>query len=662
MFKFFSLALIIISVFAAQSNAQEGRDFIMATELLRTGEYEQAYEILHRLLQENPDSYPVFDRAVSALVGMKQYDEAIKLSEKRFNDDYSDIVSAARLGELYHTAGDTAKAREVWETAILENENRLQAYQHIAHTMYERRAHSGAIKIYLKARQKFDQPNLFANEIANNMLITGEYEEAMREYLTLLTTNEDYAFQVQRQLMRFDEQYLFDVAILETEDKLAEYRNDSSEAISLRELLIWLYMERGLHRRALSTARSLESASNETLYAIYQLGDRLRSQNQFELAESAYTYYTERDGHELKPRSLEQLAQVYIDWATFLQNNNMDYGLRSDSLYEKANITLEKLINSFPRYERLSDALLLQAELALDHLKDVNQAQEYHEQLLALPATGEEMGPQIDYLNGRIHLYHKEHNRARIAFTKSNKAVRIGHLADKTRYYLALSDFYSGDYDYSLIQLRSLERQNTSFFANNALQLRLWIQEGVNPDSSSTQLDLFSEASFYHHVTGESEKAMAMLTSLLEEHDHHALNGEAVLLATAILREKNLAAAYSLINIKSGVAGVNDNSPEDDQYLNSMGISTVSLNPASKERIFWARARLADLVYFKDSTQSETPGDFNLPDELMHEGSTPVESVAEVISAYEDLLIDFPQGFYADKARERISELSSHPN
>lgn len=640
MFKTLGLTAILISYAAIDVLAQQSNDFMMANQLFRQGEFEEAYKIFDRLLEENPDSYPIFDRTVTSLINLKRYDEAVGLSEERLRGNYNDVVAAARLGELYHISGDTASAFQVWDKTLEANPRSLQAYRHVANTMNERRLYKKANRIYLKARQEHNQPNLFGHEIANNWLVTGNYEGAIREYLTLIASNRDFSFQVQRQLMRFDEPYLFDVAILETEDKIREYRDDSREAASFREFLIWLYMERGLYRRALAVARNLESSSEETRYAVFELGDRLRTHHEFELAESAYSYYSEMEQHPMQARSMEQMARVYMSWAAYLENNNLDYGDQAGSLYEKASETLRDLTENHPRYDRRGDALILQAELALDHIKDVEKAVRFHNKLKELPQR-ENLKPLIDYLEGRIHLFNNDFNMARLAFTQSNRAVRIGNLADKTRYYLALTDFYSGDYDFSQIQLRALERQNTSFFANNALQLRLWIQEGVNPDSTTTELDSFSKAQFYYHITGRKDKALEKLSPLLDESQNHPLNGEAVLLASSIIRHHNGAAALNLVN-----TNVENN-----------------LNPASLERIFWARARLADHVYFDGNSGSFSSRDHlaGIPDM----DSVPAEiiySVSDVIKAYEDLLIEYPQGFYAEKARERIQSLSSFTN
>lgn len=619
--------------------AQDDIDFRIANKLHEQGNYEEAYEIFERLYEENPDSYPIYDRTVSTLVNLKRYEEAIQLTRNQLNGDYSDVVEAVKLGKLHHIAGDTAKAIEVWDRTLQKNSGSLQAYRYLTNIITERREYNYANRIYLKAREEHNQPNLFAHELAGNWLVIGNYEEAMREYLNLIATNIDFSYQVQRQLMRFDDQYLFDIAILETEDKIEEYRTDSHEASSFREFLIWLYMERGLYRRAFVTARNLESSSSETRYAVFDLGDQLRVNNEYELAVSAYSYYTEQNRHELMARSLEQLAQVYMTWAGNLEKNNLDYGHKADSLYNVANLRLKELTENFPRYGRRSNAILLQAELALDHLKDVEQASFYHNKLKNLP-NDEDLNPQIDYIEGRIHLFNNEFNRARIAFTQSNHEVRIGYLADKTRYYLALTDFYSGDYDFSQIQLRALERQNTSFFANNALQLRLWIQEGINADSTTTELDAFSKASHYYHIIGNSEEALETLSPLLEGTQNHPLIGEVILLASSIIREQNGYAAFNLVNlnIQNG------------------------LNQASMERIFWTRAQLAEHVYFEQD--SDNLSNHNRLTEYLNldEEAEIINSVNEVIKAYEELLIAFPQGYYAEKARERIQKLSSVSN
>ncbi|MEX2396579.1 MAG: hypothetical protein WD491_06110, partial [Balneolales bacterium] len=85
------------------------------------------------------------------------------------------------------------------------------------------------------------------------------------------------------------------------------------------------------------------------------------------------------------------------------------------------------------------------------------------------------------------------------------------------------------------------------------------------------------------------------------------------------------------------------------------------LNPASMERIIWVKARLADHVYFE---QADHPTDQEIISDYLktYADSPAIESISEVINAYEDLLVAYPQGYYAEKARERIKELSNIPN
>src|SRR5690606_5847661 len=101
--------------------------------------------------------------------------------------------------------------------------------------------------------------------------------------------------------------------------------------------------------------------------------------------------------------------------------------------------------------------------------------------------------PEAAYLQGRIHIAKQEFPLARVSLTKANKLANIGELAEKTRYFLALTDFYAGDYEFAEIQLKALGRQNTSFYANDALELRLWLQEGNIGDSTFAELHAFAD-------------------------------------------------------------------------------------------------------------------------------------------------------------------------
>ena len=261
----------------------------------------------------------------------------------------------------------------------------------------------------------------------------------------------------------------------------------------------------------------------------------------------------------------------------------------------------------------------MKSEIVLDHIHDIEAAENILNHLRKINQekdTAEEF-----YIQGRIDIATKEYSQARVSLTKSNKLAGIGELAEKTRYFLALTDFFSSDYEFSTIQLKTLGRQNTSYYANDALQLRLWIQEGLSADSSGKSIQPFAEA-YFNTVTGNYEDAKNMLLTYLEESPEAPLYDDAILL----LSKNPSHNAHSTYNLTNQVLVQN---------------KVVS----NRERLMWERAKFADQAFI----QSEANQSFDPEVQI---------SISEVISFYEELILEYPQGFYAPYARKRLSKLS----
>jgi tetratricopeptide (TPR) repeat protein len=645
-----------IMLFAGQGYAQRSDDFLIANDHLRNGQYEEAYRIFARLLRQNPDSHPIYDRAITALISLKRFDEAADLTRERLDRNPGDIVTRVRLGELHHMAGDTVKAFETWQLAIDQNRNQPQVYRYIAETLNGRREFDKAISIYFQARENLNNETLFGNEIARSLLVLGRFEEGMQEYINLLNSSPVYASSIQRQLIQYDDRDLYDAAIITLEGATSSMLPNQESFSSMRGLLIWLLMERQLYRRALAVARNLERSSPDGSMTVFNLGSRLKHAGQFELAEQAFSYYLEGNDREIRSMAGEEIARLYIEWGGYLIDNNLDHGNRADSMYQAAFETISTYKDDFTRSNRKLQLLALQVELALDYLKDIEPASAYLDEIRGM-VSNESDNIQADYLQGRIEMFRGNHMQARVYFSRANRAAGLGDMADKTRYYLALNDFYNGDFEYAGLQMRPLQRQSTSLYANNALRLRLWISEGLAADTNATDLRLFARARHQFSAgdyTGSLETLLPYLTSTAPK----PVKDEAVLLASSIIRRTHPDLAMGLIAVHVG-----------------RGIAW-----ASRERVMWEKARLADLIHREGTVRQATdenvlrklagfveqhsssivtvvPGSVTGPVTGTLAGESVKIDLETVISLYETMLIEHPAGFYAQVARERIRQL-----
>jgi tetratricopeptide (TPR) repeat protein len=641
LFLFFTLI-----IFPENARSQRGDDFLIANDYLRNGQYEEAYRIFSRLLRQNPDSHPVYDRAVTSLVSLKRFDEAVEITKDRLQRIPGDIVTQVRLGELYHMAGDTENAFASWQQTIDQNINQPQVYRYIAETLSGRREFEKSLSIYYQARENLNNPTLFGNEIARSLLVLGRFEPGMQEYVNLLMTSPMYAPTIQRQLIQYDDRDLYDAAIVTLEEATSSMLPGNEAFSPMRGLLIWLLMERQLYRRALVVARNLERSGQEGSLAVFSLGNRLKNAGQFELAEQAFAYYLDGDDREMRAMAGEETARLYMDWADYLINNNLDFGNRADTLYRAASRTIESIETQHTVYDRQLQVLALQVELALNYLKDVALAEDYLRRMRLLVRSENEQA-LADYLQGRIDMFRGNFMQARVYYTRANRTAGMGDMADRSRYYLALNDFYNGDFEYAGLQMRPLQRQSTSLFANNALRLRLWISEGLAADSNASDLRIFAKAR-HQYEAGDYDGTLHTLLPYLTDTSPMPVKDEAILLASSIIRKAH-----------PGVA---------------MGLLAVHMNRgiawASRERVMWEKARLADLIHRGVPTVTDA-------------GSRTIHQIAEfveanragtdaagfradetlsidretVITLYENMLIEHPTGFYAQVARERIREL-----
>ncbi len=619
---FFTLLLFATSTLV---EAQSNNEFQIANRLMQQQRYDDALPILKRINSQNPDIFLFFDRLVECHIQLKQYDNALALVEENIKNKRNIPESNILLGELYHFKEDTSKAFEIWERNLQQYANQLQLYLNTANAMMDRREYTKAIEVYRKGRVVFNNAQLFMSDIPNAYMQAGEYENAIGEWLNLVKQNPQQSSGIQRMLLRYNDPILYDIAILELGDELDNMSLNDPSYTPFYELQIWLLLENKLYRRAYSSAKEYEERTSNYNFTLFNVGRQLGENNEFELALSAFEYYSENSFGEIKWRADEEKATIFTQWAKYLDDYSLDFNNIRDSLFKEASEILDELIEQTQTYSRIDQVYLKKAELALDFVFDLEAAKEVTKRLKSLPNMYETA--EASYLDGRIFLAQNEYTSARISLTRSNKKAEVGDLAEKTRYFLALTDFYAGDFEFAKIQLKTLGRQNTSYYANDALELRLWVQEGLAADTTGSYLSTFADAHF-NLKTGKKEKAEEQFFAIASSNDPTPFKDDSFVLLSKI-----------------------NNANSTEFFIKLSGFLEQSQAISIKERLLWERAKAAELAYEAyNQYESLAPKDDyeNLPFEI---------TTHTLIQNYEELILEFPQGFYAPFARKRLSEL-----
>ncbi|MBO6620595.1 MAG: tetratricopeptide repeat protein [Balneola sp.] len=610
---------ILFALLPTVVKAQLGNEFQIANRLMKQQNYEAALPVFEKLVADNPSEFYFLERYLECFIQLKRYDDALNaISEIR---PFPNLASQVKVleAELYHFKGDTAKAYTIWDKNLAENTRSLQLYISTSNVMSDLKEFDKAVKVLRTAREVFNNPQLFYNDISTTLLQAGNYEGAVREWIAWLTAQPDQISNIQRTLLRFNDPLLNDITILEIDDKLNEIPITNPAYSTLFRFQIWLLQENKLYRRAVASASAFENSTSNFNYSLFQLGRSLRRNKEFELAVTAFEYYIQKAEGNVKWQSREELAKVYSEWAKQVEDFNLDFTNQKNTLFSKALEQINLIIQNAPNYRYLSRVLLMKSEIVLDHLHDLDAATNILSRLRNLNKENE--SSEEFYIQGRIQLANREYSLARISLTKSNKLAEIGELAEKTRYFLALTDFFSSDYEFATIQLKTLGRQNTSYYANDALELRLWIQEGLTADSSGSALKPFADA-YFETLIGNNEVAKNRLTSYLNNEPQSPLYDDAVLMLSKN-PAYNVSSSYNLTN----------------------EVLAQNKVVSNRERLMWERAKYADQAYSK----AESNPDYIPEVEI---------SISQVISYYEELILDYPQGFYAPYARKRLTELS----
>jgi tetratricopeptide (TPR) repeat protein len=83
----------------------------------RTDRYQEAYELISRALELNPDDFYVLDSMGWVLYRLGRLDEAV-VHLRRALEIRNDPEVAAHLGEVLWVIGDKQAARKIWDTAL----------------------------------------------------------------------------------------------------------------------------------------------------------------------------------------------------------------------------------------------------------------------------------------------------------------------------------------------------------------------------------------------------------------------------------------------------------------------------------------------------------------------------------------------------------------
>tara|TARA_R100001143_G_C3361367_1_gene137122 strand:+ start:60679 stop:62589 length:1911 start_codon:yes stop_codon:yes gene_type:complete len=624
------LVFILFQFLSASAVWSQTSDFQQANRLMQQQNYEEALPILEVLYENNPGSLLFFDQYIDCLVNLTRYEKAEQIVRNQIQEGRYISQASIKLAEILHISGKSDEAMEIWIAAVKEDQDNIQTYYAIGNSMLRRQEFDAAIELYKQGQSRFNNSGLFTNELADTYMQAGRFEEAVNEYYRLIIDSPDQMGIVQQRFFMMRDPNVYEIAALELEDLLLEMHFTESSYSSLYQLLAWLLLETDQYQRAFQFARYYENQTSFTIYSLFSLASQFLSAKEFELAVQAYEYYLNDSVLSIRSRSGEELSATYIQWAQYLQQNNIGSFNRYRELNQKAyNLSLEVIENDslYSRADRIYTQII---DLNIDFFKDLNEAQKWYAKMLKQKDRMDEA--YLYYVEGRLAIFQKEFTTARHSLTRADQHSGNSNLSERSRYYLSLSDFFAKDYEFAEIQLQSLERRSSSFYANDAIKLRMWIKNGLRADTTRSLINSISE-SMHQLDSGNYNSALDLLEPVLSN-SQNPFAADLLTELISVLPEKYYP---QLLQISERIIDAQPNSPK-------------------KERLYWDRAILVENLLLNDELLNFTPYNFS----FLEENLQLQYNREDLYELYEDIIMEFPNGFYAVYAREKLLEFESY--
>jgi len=157
-----------------------------AKSLIELKEYDQAEELLKKVLEHNENDLQVLDELARVYMYKNDLKKAEEILQKELNINKNDAYLQANYGEFYFLSGDYDKALENFQKSIAINPRNTHAYLRVSQIYYSKGEIDKAMK-YLKTGINLSPNNKEMVKLAATVAFEqGNYYDAIKYYKNFL--------------------------------------------------------------------------------------------------------------------------------------------------------------------------------------------------------------------------------------------------------------------------------------------------------------------------------------------------------------------------------------------------------------------------------------------------------------------------------------------
>jgi tetratricopeptide (TPR) repeat protein len=463
----------------------------LAQSLERLGDWERAVPLYESLLFEDPKNFVYFEALRRGYVQLKEYDKAIELIRYRLGIQPDSPLLLSSLGGLYYQKGEEQKADSVWQAILRSQPANVSLYRMIAGEMMEYRLYDRAISLFLQARRATGDSNVFTEELANLYGAFQQYENAAREYIRLLVQQPSQLAGIQSRMALFLGR---PEALVSAKKTLRETLDEKKgDTIPLRQLYAWILMEGKEYAGALDQYRVIDRSTKARGVELFNFAQRALEEKELVVAVKAF-----REVLDIPPpKEIQPAARLGLARATEDLSETIDSTVSAGSAEHwpvseirpsvgSALGLYEALIRDYPRTPIAAQAYFRVGVIRRDRLMDLDGA------LLAFTGIppivpDHPLALESSLAAAGVLVARNDLKTARERYV-SLLGGRDPAFRDRVLFHLAELDYFNASFDTSVAVLKRLSLQSSTDLANDALELRYFIEENLGVGTPALSL------------------------------------------------------------------------------------------------------------------------------------------------------------------------------
>jgi tetratricopeptide (TPR) repeat protein len=503
-FRIATLLLVGVSVFnpIRAQDSDAAMKLRLAQSFEQAGEWEQAVALYEGLYRSSPANYVFFDGLRRGYTQLRAYDKAINLVERQLTLEKNDIGLLASLGGLFYESGAEQKADSVWNRVIQIDPKNIGLYRVVASQMMEHRLFDRAIDVYQKGRSATGNEDAFTDELATLYTVLQQYSAASTEFIKLLKATPQQLPFIENRIASFT--IRGEGLRAATDVTQAELKKDP-EDITLHKLFAWLSIEGKYYETALHEYILIDHLSQASGAELLGFAGRASQDKSYKVAADAF-----RSVIDLS-RNPAILAQARLGYAQAMENASTqsdssivlnaaepgsEAGVPSGRVSETEKnfqgvVRLyEAVIKDYPNSEYAAQSLYRIGIIRMQRFFDLNGALDAFRQAKNITHSPE-VANDASLRSAEVFVARNDLVSAR----KEYQALARSPLAvyqQRAQFSIAELDYFEGNADTALAELKPLTANLHSDLTNDALMLQYFILE--NRTSNPAALRAYAKA------------------------------------------------------------------------------------------------------------------------------------------------------------------------